>query len=90
LSLSLTLNPGSASSQAPREAGSWKLKPARSKGASNVPGSKQGIRKAVMCQKVSKEPGSKQETRLLGVQQGIMEPAMHQKGSNETESQQVR
>jgi len=50
-----------------------------------------------MCQKVSKEPGSKhetrllgsqQETRLLGSQQGIREPARHQKGSNESESQQ--
>ena len=56
-----------------------------------MPGSKQGIRQAVMCQKVSNEPGSKQETRLLGsqqetrllgVQQGIREPARHQKGSN--------
>jgi len=87
LSLSLTLNPWSASSQAPREVGSWKLKPARSKGASNVPGSKQGVRKVAMCQEVSKEPGSKQETRLLGSQQetrllgsqkGIREPAMSQ------------
>ena len=69
MSLSLTVNPWSASSQAPREPGSWKLKPARSKGASNVPGSKQGVRKAVICQKANKEPGSKQETRLLGSQQ---------------------
>jgi len=50
-----------------------------------------------MCQKASKEPGSKQETRLLGSQQetrllgsqqGISEPARHQKNSNESESQQ--
>jgi len=66
--------------------GAWK--PARSKGASNVPGSKQGVRKAAMSQKASKELGSKQETRLLGSQQGIREPARHQIGRNESERQQ--